>query len=60
MNRSKIENSLQELNNLVLSSSLLEAFDKDYQNNVSRQENRLPTNCIIVEKLFIATKTSIN
>jgi hypothetical protein len=42
MNRAQIENSLHELNNMVLSGNLLEAFDKYYHDDVSMQENDLP------------------
>ena len=42
MNRAQIENSLKELNNMVLSGNLLEAFDKYYHDDVSMQENNLP------------------
>jgi hypothetical protein len=42
MNRTEIENSLQDLNNLVLSGKLLEAFDKYYHDDVTMQENDLP------------------
>jgi hypothetical protein len=42
MNRTEIENSLNELNNLVISGKLLEAFDKYYHEDVSMQENNLP------------------
>jgi hypothetical protein len=40
VNRTQIENALLELNNLVLSGNLLEAFDK-YYHDVSMQENGL-------------------
>ena len=42
MKRTEIESSLQELNNLVLSGNLLEAFEKYYHDDVSMQENNLP------------------
>lgn len=41
MNQSQIENSLKELNNLVISGNLLEAFDRYYHDDVSMQENDL-------------------
>jgi SnoaL-like protein len=42
MNRAQIESSLHELNDMVLSGNLLEAFDKYYHDDVSMQENDLP------------------
>src|SRR3954454_21589000 len=42
MNRTAIENTLQDLNNLVLSGKALEAFDKYYHDDISMQENDFP------------------
>lgn len=42
MNRTVIEDALHDLNSLVLSGNLLEAFDKYYHDDVSMQENNLP------------------
>ena len=42
MNRAQIENSLHELNNLVISGNLLEAFEKYYHDDIAMQENELP------------------
>ena len=41
MDRLQIENSLKDLNSLVVSGKLLEAFDKYYHDDVSMQENDL-------------------
>lgn len=42
MSRVEIENSVQQLNNMVLSGNLLEAFENYYHDDVSMQENDLP------------------
>src|SRR3954465_8699478 len=42
MTRLQIENSLQELNNMVLSGNALEALEKFYHDDVSMQENNNP------------------
>ena len=42
MTRLQIENSLQELNSMVLSGKALEAFEKFYHDDVSMQENDSP------------------
>ena len=42
MTRMEIENSLKQLNNLVLEGKLLEAFDHYYHDDVQMQENELP------------------
>ena len=42
MNQVEIENSLKDLNHLVIEGKLLEAFDKYYHDDVSMQENDLP------------------
>lgn len=39
MNRTAIENSLKDLNELVLNGKLLDAFDKYYHDDVAMQEN---------------------
>ena len=39
MKRTEIENSLNDLNNLVLEGRLMEAFEKYYHPNVMMQEN---------------------
>lgn len=41
MNREQIETSLQDLNSLVLSGKMLEAFEKYYHDDVAMQENDL-------------------
>jgi hypothetical protein len=42
MTRTQIENSVKDLNNLVLTGKMLEAFDKYYHDDVLMQENDLP------------------
>jgi hypothetical protein len=42
MTRLQIEQSLQDLNSLVLEGKMLEAFDKYYHDDVAMQENHLP------------------
>ncbi len=42
MTRLEIEQALNELNHLVVSGKLLEAFEKYYHEEVSMQENNLP------------------
>lgn len=42
MKQSLIENTLQELNTLVLEGKLMEAFEKYYHEDVSMQENSNP------------------
>ena len=42
MNPSQIEQSLQDLNRLVIDGQLLEAFDKYYHDEIVMQENNLP------------------
>ena len=42
MTPSQIEQSLQDLNRLVMEGQLLEAFDKYYHDDVVMQENHLP------------------
>lgn len=42
MTRLQIENSLQELNNMVLSGKALDAFEKFYHEDISMQENGNP------------------
>ena len=42
MSRVEIENSVQQLNNMVLSGNLLEAFENYYHDDVSMQENDHP------------------
>ena len=42
MSRTTIERSLQELNGLVQSGQLLDAFEKFYHDDVSMQENSHP------------------
>lgn len=42
MTRLQIENSLQELNNMVLSGKALDAFEKFYHEDISMQENCNP------------------
>lgn len=39
MSQAQIESSLQELNNLVISGRLIDAFEKFYHNDVVMQEN---------------------
>ncbi|HEY2347490.1 MAG TPA: SnoaL-like domain-containing protein [Puia sp.] len=42
MTRLEIENSLKDLNQLVLEGKLIDAFEKYYHDEVSMQENELP------------------
>jgi hypothetical protein len=42
MTRTEIENSLKDLNYLVMNGRLLDAFDKYYHDDVSMQENEMP------------------
>ena len=42
MNRTEIENSLKDLNSLVLEGRMMDAFEKYYHPDVSMQENELP------------------
>jgi hypothetical protein len=42
MTRLQIEQSLKDLNHLVLQGKMLEAFDKYYHDEVAMQENELP------------------
>lgn len=42
MTRTEIENSLKDLNQLVLEGKALEAFEKYYHEDVSMQENHEP------------------
>ena len=42
MTRLEIENSLKELNSLVLEGKMLDAFEKYYHEDVSMQENENP------------------
>jgi hypothetical protein len=39
MNSTEIQNSLKDLNDLVLSGKMLDAFDKYYHDDVAMQEN---------------------
>ena len=42
MTRAEIENSLNELNHLVLNGRMMDAFEKYYHEDVAMQENQLP------------------
>jgi hypothetical protein len=42
MTRIEIEQSLKDLNQMVISGKLLEAFEKYYHEDISMQENNLP------------------
>ena len=42
MNRSTIQNSLADLNNLVQQGNLMEAFEKYYHQDIAMQENSNP------------------
>jgi predicted DNA-binding protein YlxM (UPF0122 family) len=42
MTRLEIENSLKELNSLVLEGKMLDAFEKYYHEDVSMQEMKIP------------------
>jgi hypothetical protein len=42
MTRTEIENSLKDLNGLVMEGKLIDAFDKYYHDEVEMQENEMP------------------
>ena len=42
MKRTEIENSLKDLNSLVLEGRIMDAFEKYYHPDVAMQENELP------------------